>query len=184
MPVEIEKKFRLTRKQRDAIRAQLPAIGAKRIAEEFEENTLYGGETIDTEHSVLRLRRVDAKGSLTYKERFPSQSDIKHQHEDETSVGDPEAMASILDAIGFIPILIYEKRRETWRLRETEIVIDELPYGLFMEIEGEEQGIRDVEAELAIKGLQAELDSYPRMTEKFGTLVDGVIEARFGREKP
>lgn len=183
MPIEIEKKFRLTRGQRDVVRTRLPEIGAKRIGEEFEENTLYGGETIDTEQSVLRLRRIDARGSLTFKKRFPNQSDIKHQQEDETSVGDPEAMASILDAIGFTPILIYEKRRETWRLGKTEIVIDELPFGLYMEIEGEEQGIRDVETQLAIKGLKTELESYPRLTKKLGTNFGGVIEARFEPEK-
>ncbi|HKO98330.1 MAG TPA: class IV adenylate cyclase [Pyrinomonadaceae bacterium] len=183
MPVEIEKKYRLTQRQRQQILSRLPAIGANREAEDFEENTLYTGETIDVEQCVLRLRRVGGKGTLTYKERSRVHTDIKHQEEDETSVGDPEAMASILDALGFTPILIYEKRRETWKLGETEIVIDELPFGLFMEIEGDEHAIREVEGELAIKGLKSELSSYPRLTLTHGTRVDGVIEARFPTQK-
>ena len=56
-------------------------------------------------------------------------------------IGNPEAMESILDALGFMPAMIYEKRRETWRLGATEVVIDELPFGLFMEIEGTERNI-------------------------------------------
>lgn len=182
MPIEVEKKYRLSNKQREQIRKRLPGIGASRSGEEFEENTLYSGDTID-EHCVLRLRRVGEQGTLTFKERFPTQSDIKHQQEDETSVGDPEAMASILDAMGFTPMLVYEKRRETWRRGDTEIVVDELPFGLFMEIEGDESAILEVERELAIKSLKSEVASYPQLTRSLGTKVDGVIEARFPTEK-
>ena len=179
MPIEIEKKYRLSAEQQTQILGRLPEIGARKTANEFEENTLYGGDAIDTERCVLRLRRVGEKGTLTFKERYPTESDIKHQQEDETTVGDPEAMAAILDALGFIPILIYEKRRETWTLETLEIVIDELPFGLFMEIEGNEAGIREVESKLAIKGLKGETLSYPRLTLKHGVSNAGVIEARF-----
>ena len=179
MPVEIEKKYRLSKKQRAEVMQRLSKIGAERKREEFEENTLYAGETLDVGHSVLRLRRVGKRGILTYKERFPTRSGIKHQREDETRVGDPDAMELILDALGFTPALVYEKRRETWVLGKTEIVIDELPFGLFMEIEGTEQAIRDVESKLAIKRLRTEMATYPQLTLKHGTDSDGVIEARF-----
>ena len=179
MSIEIEKKYRLTKKQREEVLSRLPAIGARRVREEFEENTLYAGETLDLERSVLRLRRVGKQGILTFKERFPSRSDIKHQREDETRVDDPEAMASILDAMGFMPALVYEKRRETWTLGKTEIVIDELPFGMFMEIEGDESGIREVEAKLAMKRLKSEEATYPQLTRKHGVEAGGVIEARF-----
>jgi adenylate cyclase class 2 len=177
--IEIEKKYRLTKKQREEVLSRLPEIGAKRIGEEFEENTLYAGEALDVERSVLRLRRVGKRGILTYKERFPTRSDIKHQQEDETRVDDPEAMHAILDAMGFSPALVYEKRRETWALGQTEIVIDELPFGLFMEIEGEESGIRQVESKLSIKRLKSENSTYPQLTLAHGIDQGGVIEARF-----
>ena len=179
MGLEIEKKYRLSKQQREEVLLRLPDIGAKRKGEDFEVNTLYTGETLDVGHSVLRLRRVGNRGILTYKERFPSRSDIKHQREDETSVGDPNAMEAILDALGFRPALVYEKRRETWSLGKTEIVIDELPFGLFMEIEGTEQGIRDIESKLAIKRLRTESSTYPQLSLKHGTDFAGVIEARF-----
>ena len=130
----------------------------------------------------MRLRRVGKRGILAFKQRLSSESGIKHQCEDETSVDDPDAMELILDALGFCPALVYEKRRETWTLGKAEIVIDELPYGLFMEIEGTENDIRDVESKLAIKRLRTETLSYPRLTEKHGTDKRGVIESRF-REK-
>jgi adenylate cyclase, class 2 len=183
MPIEIEKKYRLSKKQRDEVLRRLPRIGAKRKREEFEVNTLYAGETLDVSHSVLRLRRIGDRGILTYKERLPTRSSIKHQREDETRVDDPDAMEMILDALGFSPALVYEKRRETWRLGKIEIVVDELPFGLFMEIEGPEQGIRDVESKLAIKRLRSESATYPQLSLKHGIDHDGVIESRFPEKK-
>ena len=92
-------------------------------------------------------------------------------------------MELILEALGFTAGLIYEKRRETWILGKTEIVIDELPFGLFMEIEGAEQEIRRIESELTIKGLRTEPDTYPQLTLKHGRNHEGVIEARFSQKK-
>lgn len=179
MPIEIEKKYRLSKKQREEVLQRLPEIGAKRTGKEFEVNTLYTGNDLEMGRAVLRLRRVGKRGILTYKERFPTRSDIKHQREDETRVDNPDAMELILDALGFKPALVYEKRRETWTLQKTEIVIDELPFGLFMEIEGTEANIRNIESKLAIKRLRAEPATYPKLTLKHGKDCDGVIESRF-----
>ena len=179
MFIEIEKKYRLTARQREEVLLRLPKLGARRKGEEFEVNTLYAGAGLDVGRTVLRLRRIGKRAILTYKERFPTRSDIKQQREDETRVDNPDAMELILEALGFTPGLIYEKRRETWTLGRAEIVIDELPFGLFMEIEGPEENIRDIESKLAIKRLRAEPATYPQLTAKNGKNRDGVIESRF-----
>ena len=179
MPIEVEKKYRLTAKQRDEVRARLPQIGAVREGEEFEVNTLYNGDAVELNQAVLRLRRIDERALLTYKERVGTRTDIKQQLEFETAIENPDAIEFILEALGYYPALVYEKRRETWRIEDTEIVIDELPFGLFMEIEGEEHSIQDIENRLAIKRLVAEPLAYPRLTMNHGTNIAGVIEARF-----
>jgi adenylate cyclase class 2 len=179
MPIEIEKKYRLTKKQREEVLDRLPAIGAKRKGDDFEVNTLYAGEDFDVTRSVLRLRRIGNRGVLTYKESLPARLDMKLRRENETRIDNPEAMELILQALGLAPSLVYEKRRETWRLAQTEIVLDELPFGLFMEIEGSEKNIREVESKLSIKRLRTEPLSYPRLVLKHGTDHDGVIESRF-----
>jgi adenylate cyclase class 2 len=153
VPIEIEKKYRLTKKQRDQILLRLKEVGATPEGEEFEENTLFTGDALPRERCVLRLRRVNGKATLTFKQRIPSGDFIKHQQEDETTVGDADAMEAILDSLGLTPRLVYEKRRATFRLGGAEIVVDELPFGLFMEIEGTEAEIKDAERQLAIKGL-------------------------------
>jgi len=177
--IEIEKKYRLTAEQRDRVLQRLKEVDAEDRGEEFEENTIYGGGGLQRGTSVLRLRRVGKKALLTYKERFPGSAAVKHQREDETAVDDPSAMALILDALGFKPLLVYEKRRRTWSLGQTEVVIDELPFGLFMEIEGDEREIEAAEQTLEIDGLPAEHDTYPHLTEKHGHRLGDVIEARF-----
>lgn len=177
--IEVEKKYRLTTRQRDAVLKRLPEMGANLEGEDFEENTLYSGAALSDGSCVLRLRRIGSKATLTYKKRLPSSSAIKQQREEETSISDPEAMEAILEALGFTPALVYEKRRQTWRLGKTEIVIDVLPFGLFMEIEGRATEIKAVERKLGLKGLRAEHATYPQLTAKHGKVYEGLIEARF-----
>ena len=177
--IEVEKKFRLTKRQRAAVLKRLPEIGASLEGEEFEENTLYGGAALKDGTWVLRLRRVGKKATLTFKKRLPGTSDIKQQREEETAVGNPKAMAAILEALGFTPSLVYEKLRQTWRLGKAEIVIDVLPFGEFMEIEGSVNAIRSVERKLGLKGLRAEHATYPQLTQKHGKHSRGLIQSRF-----
>lgn len=177
--IEVEKKFRLTRRQRDTLLKRLPEIGASYEGEEFEENTLYSGAALELGSCVLRLRRVDGKSTLTFKQRMPGSSAIKQQREEETGVADAEAMAAILAALGFTPSLVYEKRRQTWRLGNAEIVVDVLPFGLFMEIEGKANEIKAIERKLGMKDLKAEHATYPQLTAKHGKLREALVEARF-----
>src|SRR5688572_393842 len=179
MPIEIEKKYRLTKEQRGAVISRLEEISDSSAGEEFEENTLYSGGVLEARPCALRLRRVGEKALLTYKERQPSESPVKRQREEETEVADAGALAAILDAIGFKPAVVYEKRRATWQVGLAEVVVDELPFGLFMEIEGSEEEIARVESLLAIEALTTEEETYPRLTLKHGKRNGAMIEARF-----
>ncbi len=183
MPVEIEKKYRLTQKQRRAIEKRLRELGIKPGVLEFEENTLYRGGRLDFGSCALRLRRVNGRAILTFKQRLPSKSMVKHQQEDETEVADAGAVDAILQALGFRPALIYEKRRTRWQLGQAELVIDELPFGLFMEVEATERGIARVESQLGIEALPAVLQTYPMLTARLGKKRKGLIEARFPQSR-
>ena len=179
MPIEIEKKYRLTPEQATALANRLDEIGAERSGSALEVNTLYSNPTLDLEGAILRLRRIGNRAILTFKKRFSSPSSIKRQLEEETEVEDGDAMARILERLDFKPSLIYEKRRETWKHHSTEIAIDQLPFGWFMEIEGEEADIVAVERAIGIDESSAEVATYPALTRKFGRMVDDLIEARF-----
>jgi predicted adenylyl cyclase CyaB len=181
MPIEIEKKYRLTKKQREAIVGRLRKLGASPGELEFEENTLYRGGRLDVEGCALRLRRVNGRALLTFKQRFPSKSAIKHQREDETEVANADAVAAILRSLDFRPGLVYEKRRTRWLVGKAEIAIDELPFGLFMEIEASEKEIARVETLIGAQDLPAVMETYPALTARLGQKRGGVIEARFAR---
>jgi hypothetical protein len=58
-------------------------------------------------------------------------------------------------------------------------VLDELPFGDYMEIEGSITGIREAEMLLDAQDLEPELETYPRLTAKMGSIVNGVMESRF-----
>jgi adenylate cyclase class 2 len=179
VPIEIEKKYRLTQQQAEILPKRLDAIAAEGSDTEFEVNTLYSSPTLDLEGAVLRLRRVGRTAILTFKKRFPSPSPVKRQLEEETKVDDADAMERILARLGFKPSLIYEKRRQIWKYHSTEIAIDELPFGWFMEIEGEETDIIAVEREIAMDGLTEEEQTYPGLTRQHGKAINDRIEARF-----
>ena len=181
MPVEIEKKYRLTKKQREAVVDRLRRLKASPGDLEFEENTLYRGGRLDLGGCALRLRRVNGRALLTFKQRFPSKSSIKHQREEETEVADADVLAAILRSLEFRPALVYEKRRTRWQIGKAEVALDELPFGLFMEIEGSEKEIARVENLLEAQNIPAVLETYPTLTSQLGKKRGGVIEARFAR---
>lgn len=179
MAIEIEKKFRLSNDQREQILANLAEIGAQFVGEDFEENTLYGGGILDEKGAVLRVRKIGSKTVLTYKESVENDSDIKHQIEFETVVESAEEIENIIAHLGFTKALIYEKRRKTWRLRDVEIMLDELSFGLYMEIEGSITAIAEAEMLLDAENFETEHETYPHLTSRFGVQKENFIEARF-----
>lgn len=179
MGIEIEKKYRMERDAQQQLVERLRQVEATLVGEDFEENTLYRGHGLDPRERVLRLRRTERGATLTYKERVASESAIKRQREDETMVEDADALAAILDALGYRAALVYEKRRTTWMVAGVELVVDELPFGLFVEIEGDEQSILAAEELLGLSTAAAEHATYPQLTAIHGTQRGDLCEARF-----
>ena len=130
-----------------ATEAHLWQVGAVLVSPRtFESNVRYenAASTLTQQGIVLRLRQ-DQRVRLTYKEPVEQiDAEIPSRFEAEVEVSDLEAMALILTKLGYHPHMTYEKYRTTYALDETEIVLDELPYGNFVEIEGAPDAIRGV----------------------------------------
>jgi adenylate cyclase, class 2 len=171
--VETEVKIHIS--DRAAILARLDDAGAAlAAARTYEHNVRYedDGETLTPAGIVLRLRQ-DARARLTYKARLPEEDvrdGIKSRFEAEVTVDDFDTMDLILQRLGYHPFVIYEKYRTTYRLGEVEIVLDEMPFGDFVEIEGP---VHAIEAALSTLGLAAE----PRFPESYMELFDRVKAA-------
>jgi adenylate cyclase class 2 len=179
MAEEVEKKYRVPAARREQILAKLVEVGAEFEAADFEENVLFRGGVLSLKQSILRLRRTRRQAVLTYKEALPSSGNIKRRLEHETEIADAKALEAILENLGFQKWLVYEKRRETWQLGGVEVVLDELPFGLFLEIEGAENQILAAEIELEITDLEFEPSPYPALAALHGAPKQSIIEARF-----
>ena len=86
---------------------------------------------------VLRLRQDDI-ARFTFKGPSVEETGgILSRQEIEFEVGDFDSAKHFLEAIGFQVVVFYEKFRTTYELNNTHIMLDELPYGSFIEIEGQ-----------------------------------------------
>ncbi len=134
------------------VRRALQEAGAELVkARVFERNLRYdsadGGLT--AAGIVLRLRQDDGV-KLTYKAGESFQDGIVSRFEAEVEVSDFETMDVLLRRLGYQVALVYEKYRETWQLGSAEVVLDELPYGNFTEIEGAAEAIEQAVAMLGL----------------------------------
>ena len=130
---EIEAKFAVARL--DSIRQQLLQRSARLARPRLQETNLrfdFPDGRLQQAGHVLRLRKNhDAR--LTFK----APGDVPElRTELEIGVDSPEMAQRLLEALGFGVFFVYEKYRETFRLDGSEVMLDELPFGTFVEIEG------------------------------------------------
>ena len=90
---------------------------------------------------------------------------MKSREEIEFGVADFDSAAELFERLGFVPVLIYEKRRESWALGDCRIELDEPPgIGLFVEIEGpDESTILRVQRDLSLGDAPLVRESYVRL---------------------
>ena len=86
---------------------------------------------------LLRLRRWGERTVLTYKGPATMVDGVKSREEHEVELDDADRALRLFAALGFRPVRRYQKRRETWRLGDVEVALDETPMGCFVEVEGE-----------------------------------------------
>ncbi len=142
MPVEIEAKMKVD--DLAPVRERLRECGASFVGTYFETNTFFdtADRSLLAADKGLRTRHThDVENdenifTITYK--GPRRhGPLKSRDEREVNVSDEAAAAALLESLGFIKMLSFQKRRESWMLDNCRIELDELPFlGLFVEIEG------------------------------------------------
>ncbi len=132
---EIEAKFYLGNLA--AFENRLLHLGAELISPRVLEINLrfdLPDGSLTAARQVLRLRR-DAVTRLTFKGPAQPGEMVSMRREIEFEVSDYQAARQLLEALGYHVSIFYEKYRTTYALNGCEVVLDELPYGLFVEIE-------------------------------------------------
>jgi adenylate cyclase class 2 len=160
--LEIEVKFLLP--NLSLIRKRLLQLGATLVRPRtYERNIRYDNawDGLMRQGKLLRLRQ-DTDAIITYK-GDPGEdisSEVRVREELEMTVEDFDMAASILERVGFEPRQVYEKYRETYEFEAVEVVLDEMPFGDFVELEGEESSIKTVAQQLRLDWERRILTNY------------------------
>lgn len=116
-------------------------------------------ESLRRRRCVLRIRIENGKSRITFK--GPVQpSEMKLRDEFETVVGDGAMLLRVFEELGFHVWFRYEKYRQEFCHEDVIVAIDETPVGVFVEIEGSEQGITTMARALGRRPTDYILDSY------------------------
>ncbi|PWB70072.1 MAG: class IV adenylate cyclase [Anaerolineales bacterium] len=169
---ETEAKFYVRNLKRVELRLQ--DMGAHLIQDRVLETNIRfdlpdGG--LRSEGRVLRLRQ-DTEARLTYKSASTNEQGVLSRTEIEFAVEDHDKARQFLEALGYRKLVYYEKYRMTYELRQTSgvlthVMLDELPYGNFVEIEGESvESIRAVAKALQLNWEAAVPTSYHALFER------------------
>lgn len=165
--LEVEVKFYLRDQAR--LLAGLRGLDAELVSPRvFEANLRFDTRARDLtrERRVLRLRQ-DQRARLTYKGPAEAGADVISRQEIEFEVGDFAAAQRLLEALGYEVSAMYEKFRATYHLGEVEVVVDELPYGNFIEIEGpDSEAIQAAARRLGLRWEARIIDSYLGLFER------------------
>lgn len=166
---ELEAKFYIS--NLTGLEERLQAIGAVLAEPRVHEvnlrfDTREGALTARRE--VLRLRHPApgrAPGThhaiLTYKGAAQPGQAVSLRQEVEVVVNDLTSCRRILECLGYQVSVLYEKWRTTYRWQNVLIMLDEMPYGTFAEIEGD--GVADI----LVTAMKLNLKWEARSTESY-----------------
>ena len=180
MALEVERKYCHVDFAR--LRARLRELGASDLGRYFERNVVYESDppALLAQKKLLRLRSCFQAGQapsylLTLKAPVPEAKQCagcKVRREDEVQVSSAETMDAILQGQGFLPFACYEKIREAWQAGDLAVDLDILPFGHFVELEGEVAAIEtwacDLELADAVQSTQSYHALYQDWLRKMG----------------
>jgi adenylate cyclase class 2 len=181
----IEREIKLRFDSVDAAREAVLAAGVTPLrCRRLQEDSLLDteDESLRRRRCVLRIRNENCKSRITFKGPVQA-SEMKLRDELETVVGDGELLLHIFEELGFHVWFRYEKYREEFSHEDVTVAIDETPVGVFVEIEGSEQGIITMAEALGRTPRDFVLDSYRglflRHRDQFGLTGNDMV---FDRE--
>lgn len=89
---------------------------------------------LQNEGRLLRLRKDD-NAVITYKANARMEGGIVSRTEIELNVDNFEVAQKLFEALGYRKTVMYEKYRRVYKLGDVLVMLDELPFGDFVEIE-------------------------------------------------
>ena len=106
-------------------------------------------------------------GKFTYKSASTNEQGVLSREEIEFGVEDFDKAKRFLEALGYQKLVYYEKFRTTYEQNDTLVMLDELPYGNFVEIEGSTvDSIRAIADQLQLNWATAIATSYNALFDR------------------
>ncbi|WP_075063089.1 class IV adenylate cyclase [Ornatilinea apprima] len=166
---EIEVKFFV--RDLSEIAQRITEMGGRLVhSRMYEVNLRYekGDRELYKRMEVLRLRK-DFASRLTFKGPYQEDPSVSRRVEIEFEVSNFDNAKKFLEALGYHLDVMYEKNRTTYAIRNVLVVLDEMPYGSFLEIEGPDaESIQQVARDLNLKW-------EARCTESYIMLFDRLV---------
>jgi adenylate cyclase class 2 len=170
---EIEAKFYV--RDLKAIENRLLTLGATCIVPRgFEYNLRFDDahNSLNRQHKVLRLRKSNDV-RMTFKGPARQDGGALARTEIEIVVNDFDMAQQLIENLGYRVFGVYEKYRAMYDFEGAIVTLDELPYGHFVEIEGENPAsIVEVAKKLVLNPAAAIPASYQGLFEKLKALKD------------
>jgi len=163
---EIEVKFYISR-LKELEEKLIEQGGQLKEARVYEINLRFDTPDLSLLKSGRLLRlRLDSRARLTYKGIGRIDGGARLRQELEFTVSDFGTAQAVFEALGYEVYMMYEKYRATYILRDLEVVLDEMPYGDFLEIEGPDgESIQVAAQQLDLNWDARILDSYTVLFE-------------------
>jgi adenylate cyclase, class 2 len=163
---ELEVKFYLTK--RKELEERLIAQGGQLKEPRVHEINLRfdtPDQSLLNTGRLLRLR-LDSRARVTYKGLGSIEGGARLRQELEFTVSNFDTARALFEALGYEVYMMYEKFRTSYKLGNLEVVLDEMPYGDFAEIEGPDgQSIQTATQQLEINWDARIMDSYTVLFE-------------------
>ncbi|SRR5258708_613896 len=146
----MEQEIKIKIENPEELISKLTALKAEKIGQNFQRTTRMDTPNMDLEKNGTFLRvRTGYKNTVTLKKHLKESSkEVFEREEIETEVKDTNKLADIFANLGFTKRLIMEKYRMDFKYKDLTISIDELPFGFYVELEGEPEEIFKVAKEL------------------------------------
>jgi adenylate cyclase class 2 len=155
---EVKLRFATAAEARESILAAgATPLRGRRLQEDCLLDT--PDDLLRTRRSVLRVRVEPGKSLLTFKGPVQPAS-MKLREELETVVSDGDALIRLFEELGFRAWFRYQKYREEFGHEDVVVALDETPIGVFVEIEGSEEGIGQMASAMGRRASDYILDSY------------------------
>jgi adenylate cyclase class 2 len=163
---ELEVKFFISR--RNELEMKLEKMGQVIAPRVYEVNLRFDtpDRSLTAAGKVLRLRQ-DTKSRVTFKGVGRLEGGAHLRQELEFTVSDFDTARALFEALGYQVYTIYEKYRTTYQLGNVEVVVDELPTGEFLEIEGlDSESIHRAAQQLGLNWDAGIMESYTVLFER------------------